>query len=176
MSLLLAFCEFATHTESSLPPLHGELVGMISPIAHSKLLVWIANSQKAHSFGNFWSETCWQSYSGTYRAQCFDVTTKPHCTHCLHPLPWWHCLDFFWRQTNRKKCFCYQTITPKKKKIKHLNLNFWNKWKQQQYTQWRCELTPYSPRAHLMTHIVRLLWAFCELSVILQLSQLANCD
>ena len=29
-------------------------------------------------------------------------------------------------------------------------------------TQWRCELTPYSQRAHLMTHTVRLLWAFYE--------------
>ena len=36
-------------TVSSLLPMHGELTRMISQIAHSKLMVWVANSQKTHS-------------------------------------------------------------------------------------------------------------------------------
>ena len=48
VSLLGAFHEFATHTVSSLLPLHGELIRMISPIAYSKLTVWVTNTQKAH--------------------------------------------------------------------------------------------------------------------------------
>ena len=45
---LWAFREFATPKVSSLLPLHGELIGIISWIAQSKLAVWVANSQKAH--------------------------------------------------------------------------------------------------------------------------------
>ena len=41
MGLLWAFCEFATHAVSSLPPLHGELIRMISRTAHRKLTVWV---------------------------------------------------------------------------------------------------------------------------------------
>ena len=49
MSFLWAFHEFPTHTVSSLLLLHSELIGMISWIAHSNHMVWVANSQKAHS-------------------------------------------------------------------------------------------------------------------------------
>ena len=54
VSLLWAFPESATLTVSSLLPLHGELIGMISRIAHSKLTVWVANPRKAHSKLTVW--------------------------------------------------------------------------------------------------------------------------
>ena len=54
VSLLWAFHEFATLTVRSLLPLHGELTGMISQIAHSKLTMWVANSRKAHSKRTVW--------------------------------------------------------------------------------------------------------------------------
>ena len=34
---------------NSLPRLHGELIGMISQIAHINLMVWVQNWQQAHS-------------------------------------------------------------------------------------------------------------------------------
>ena len=54
MSFLWAFCEFATLTVSSLLPLHDELTRMISQIAQSKLMVWVANSRKAHLKITLW--------------------------------------------------------------------------------------------------------------------------
>ena len=55
VSLLWAFCEFPTLTVSSLLPLLGELIWMISQITHNKLMVWVANPQKAHSKQAVWS-------------------------------------------------------------------------------------------------------------------------
>ena len=58
VSLLQAFCKFATHTVSSLLPLHRELTGLMSRTAHSNLTALsqceIANSQKAHRKPTVW--------------------------------------------------------------------------------------------------------------------------
>ena len=54
---LWACCELSmivTLTVSSLLPLHGELIGMISWIVHSKLTVWVAKSWKSHSRLTVW--------------------------------------------------------------------------------------------------------------------------
>ena len=42
-------------TASSLLPLHGELIRMISRIALSKPMVWVANSRKVHSKFTVWA-------------------------------------------------------------------------------------------------------------------------
>ena len=49
VNLLWDFREFATHTVNSLLPLHGELIGMISRIAHSVSWKLTESSQQAHN-------------------------------------------------------------------------------------------------------------------------------
>ena len=55
VSLLWGFYEFVTLKVSSLLPLHGELIGMISRIAYSMLTVLVANSWRAHRKLTVWA-------------------------------------------------------------------------------------------------------------------------
>ena len=82
--LAWAFCEFATQTVSSLLPLHGELIGMISRIAHSKLMVWVANSLKVHCKLTVWAHlesSLWANWVSSKRDNSGELSVSMVLAH-----------------------------------------------------------------------------------------------
>ena len=63
-------------TVSSLLPLCGELIEMILRTAHSKVTVWVANSQKAHSVSHLVSSLWANWVSSKWGHQGFNLSSQ----------------------------------------------------------------------------------------------------